>query len=738
MLRSQKVGCALLAGIVLLEVFLGTACKKTDKAEKTEDLSSVTDISGKETEETGNDTDDTSETTEQEPMDPVEKEAKELAAELGVSEEELHGRYDFFIKYADCVVNDPKMGEWRGYALHFFPIVADHLAEEYEESFLEKVKDLRMISMPIEDAAGDFNAPGDTVRIYGDGVVYKTDNTYTTIYHEMTHFLDAFAEGEESKEVCYTGERFAYEDDLTQEELAICQSDFSRYLYASFITEGGAELYMSKYFGRSPRAYYPESSFLTGIEWIYGSEALDTLFFSKDSTMRFIEMLQDAGYTGDHIKTIFESFNYDTYGKTDMPEEYIYYEDVLVDLYEHVKGSGWENDAVFCQILRQINAGYIRFYNVPMMNHREINDILFEDATLFPWTQTVMDQIDDYSESDYVDALSVMIRNDKPYLATRVQRTISTDGSEPSAIEIEFDFDAQKVLSYEYITYNHPSEIPQPLAPGAELDARLASFSHDNAKAHQQTAYAGSSEMQDLYERACELGNKYGVYIHVGEDLPEHLGRGDVSSHDALVKALDQVEEVLGSFPEGYFDQFNYGYFSGFDIVLCNWPLMNDLSVIRTEDGYIFHVALEMRNDKNVALVKDRLLDAVFTATDLKMKNYFENFEIPDFCEEKWNLLNPAGFYYSGYLSEGVTDKNYEEFKDYVPSQEAMIWGPKDRSQLMTAVMKSQDLTDECLKKAEYYSRMIREAFDDSNWPEKTIWEEEIETQMQNSEEKAA
>ena len=122
----------------------------------------------------------------------------------------------------------------------------------------------------------------------------------------------------------------------------------------------------------------------------------------------------------------------------------------------------------------------------------------------------------------------------------------------------------------------------------------------------------------------------------------------------------------------------------------------------------------------------------------MKLKNYFENFETPEFSEEKWALLNPVEFSYFGYLNEDETDWRYEEFKDYVTTQEAMLWAKKDRSQLMTTVMKSQDLTDECLKKAEYYSRMIREAFDDSTWPEETVWEKEIAEQTEESGEKAA
>lgn len=735
MLRSQKVGCVLLACIVLLEIIVGTACKKSEKRDNTTES---TEVSETEEDPSSSGSEEIPGQTEPEPMDPIEKEAKELAADLGVSEKELHGRYDLFIKYADCVVNNPKMGDWRGYALHYFPIVADYLTEEYEESFLEKVKDLRMIAMPIEDAGGDFNAPGNTVRICGDGKVYKTDSTYTTVYHEMTHFLDAFVEGEESPDMFYTGERFAYPDDFTEEENLNNMSYDYKVIYASFITEGGAELYMSKYFGRSPRAYYSESCFLTGLEWIYGSEALDTLFLSKDSTKRFIDMLKDAGYSDEEICKVFDSFNYNTYMRIDEPEDFVYYEDVLVDLYEHVKGNGWKDDKVFCRILMQIHSGYNKLFEESQLKHEGLAGIISGYDSRLQWTLDVMSQIDEHQDTDYVDALCVMIRNDKAYLATRVQRTICTDGNEPSAIEIEYDFDSEKVLSYEYISYCQPTDIPNALPQGTELDDRLGSLVHDNSKAHQQTPYSGSSEMKDLYERACEIGNKYGVYIHVGEDLPEYLGRGDVSSAEHLKSALDQVEKVLGEFPEGYFDQLNYGYYTGFDIVLCDWPLWDEMSVLRTGDDYFFHVALECRNDKNVALVGERLLDAIFSATDLKLKNYYENFETPDFSEEKWAMLNPIEFFYVGYLDEDKQIANYEENKEYVATTNGTRCAPKDRSQLMTTLMQSKDLSSTCLKKAEYYSSVIREAFDDSTWPEKTFWEEEIAAQTEESGEKAA
>ena len=115
MVRSQKVGCAILAGVLILEAFLGAACTKKEK--KDSSSTSQETIESESEDPSSISSEETSSEIQQQPVDPVEQEAKALAAELGVSEDELHGKYEFFIKYADCVVNNPKMGEWRAYAL---------------------------------------------------------------------------------------------------------------------------------------------------------------------------------------------------------------------------------------------------------------------------------------------------------------------------------------------------------------------------------------------------------------------------------------------------------------------------------------------------------------------------------------------------------------------------------------------------------------------------------------------
>lgn len=721
-----------MAGALTISVLAFAGCGKKEETSKESTTVSSTSASSESSESNTESSDpsvaSSSEETQQDPVDPTEKQALELAAELGMEKEELHDRYDLFIRYADVIVNNPKLGDYRAYALHLFPEVADHLSKENEAYFFEKLKDLQMETMNMVTSSGEFYPMDDKIRVIGDGVVYDCENTYSTIFHELTHFVDAYVDGRNKEDVYYTGTRFAYEEDMTPEEW---QNNTG--IYASdFITEGGAELYMSKYFSKIPRAYYCEHSFLTGLEWIYGSEKLDRLFYGYDSTMQFIEMLQDAGYTNEQICHVLDCFSYYTYQRREQPENLVHYNDVLIDLYEHVKGPAWKDDMVFVQILSQINNA--SWYDTEFKHAAAIT---FPD--MWNYTNSLIGQVDQGNNPATLDCLTVVILDGKPYMASSLENRNEINTNTPSVLILDYDFDAAKLNSYEYYQHAYPKVVPQGLPEGKALDDKLASLLRDNSSAHRQTAYSGSSELKDLYERAAQIGNKFGVYINLGENLPSYyIGSREISGTENLNTALDKIENILGRFPDGYFDQLKYGNYSGLEISLLSHPLWEELMVFSTDMGYTMSISLDCDSKKTLDALEEKLLDAIFFATDLRLKAYFENFETPDFSEAVWLTYNSDACYYVGFDTSEFAKSHYEADKDYFVNFTAMRYAPKDRSQLMTCLMQSQDLSDPCTKKAEFYSQCIREAFDDSSWPEQTIWEEELESQKDTSGEKAA
>ena len=732
--KYNKVSCALMTSALALSMFGTTACRRAPSSTEgttalSTAVSSETD-NGKE-EPSDDTTDSTSETTDPRPMDPIEQQAKTLAAELGVTDEELHGKYDLFLKYADIVVNNPKLGEWRAYALHVFPILADHLTKENEEYFMGNLKDLLMKSLVLSDAAGEYIEQSNQIRIYGDGIVYETESTYTTAFHELIHFIDDTVDGKKTDDVYYTDTRFTYQDDYTDEEWAHASDYVDNCCDAAFITEGGAELFMGKYFSKTPRAYYCETSFLTGLEWIYGSETLDKIFFSHDSSMQFIRLLEDAGYSPEKICHLFDSFNFYTYQRIDMPEDPIRYEDVLIDLYTHVKDSNWKEDKVFYQILWQIHQGFS--YQVEMKH----TDVDFPD--MWDFSKSLTSQVSQVNDADIMTILSVVLLDGKPYLTCGLYPVDDTKKLSSSALIIDYDFENKSIRSHELYSHAFPKKVPAASAPGDALDARLLSLKHDNTAAHQQTAYAGSSDLQASYERAAKIGNQYGMSIYLGENIPSYIDCSKAISESSHIRtALDHLEAVLADFPEDFFDQFNYGYYSGFEIVIADRPLWNELQVYSTDNGYRINICLDCRSDETLSTMKDILRDAIFSAVDLKLQNYFENLEEPQFSEEVWITKNPEGFTYYGYINDDFVKEEYELNKKYLVSFTSMRCAPKERSQLMAALLEGEELTEECLEKAQFYSACIREAFDDASWPENTVWEKRIEDQKSGSQEKAA
>ena len=663
-----------------------------------------------------------------------ESEAKALAMSLGLPEEDLRGRYDLFLKYADIVTNNPKLFEYRGFVIDLFPMVADHLDAEDEEYFLSKLKDLLFESVALAGPAGEFFCWEDKIRIFGDGILYETEATAETVMHELTHFVDAYADGVNEGSYALIDGRLVSKDEASNEEWNGAQN----FYMTSFITEGGAELYNGKYFSKHPTSYELPTTFLTGFEYIFGSEALDDLFFSNDTTIKFVDIMKDAGYSEDKILNVIESFNHYTYSYADIPDHLVRVEDVLIDLYEHAKDSDWKEDKVFCQILRQANQKMTE--NVPLQ-HEEVNEILHTKCDLCDFVNNIMSQVDEGSNPIASGDVVVLIIDNKPYLSIGLERTDEIDKDRATTLLVDYDFDNDKVLSYEYVVRSYPETLPEPLPAGAELDERLASLVHDSTALHNQTAYSGSPELQELYDRAAQMGNKYGVYIRLGEDLPPYaepyvFDLPEEYDVQKISDTLDHVESALSKFPEGFFDQLNYGAYKGLEIDVFKWPLYSELNAFWTEDGYIMAYSMNCLCTDDLNEQEQGLVEAIFTAADLRVRAYNDNFENPSFSEELWKEKNPENFYYSGYMAPEYADEYYETYKDYVMSERSLISAKIDRPMLMEALVDNKEMTPECLAKAEFFSQAIRDAFDDSTWPEQTTWEAAISSAKSN--EKAA
>lgn len=464
MFKSQRVTVAFLAGVIAVSILAMTGCGKRHGSEDTglsqsRDTETVADTSEsyQGSSEKQDSSSANSETSQPDPKETsgseeFKQEALKLAQELGMKEDELHGQYELFLRYVDCLDQNTQIGSLKDYALHLFPVVADHLKAEDESYFFQHLSELRVeIGETDSPSAAEFFIDSNLVVINEKGDSEECGSNYSIMYHELMHFIDFSIGGDHRSQVYYTGSRFAFVEDLTDKEwdnIVPAETDF--------ITEGGADYYTGKYFRKTTEGYNIPASFLSGIEWIYGAETADRLFFSSDSSMEFIRLLQDAGISDQKIVDIIRTFNHETYAWYSLPGNAIRMEDVLVDLYEYKKGTSWKEDKVFMQILNEINAWTFEDYP---FEHDELKGLLLDYPAMEKMSQNVLGQIDRRTSQELVRFFKLILLDGKPYLAADLFTSLEFDRNEAISLIVEYDFDNEKVISYEYYVPDYPKWI---------------------------------------------------------------------------------------------------------------------------------------------------------------------------------------------------------------------------------------------------------------------------------------
>jgi hypothetical protein len=136
----------------------------TDKTtvETTEDPRSESSESSSEAPSvtTSSETSETSEsTTETEPLDPKKQEAIEAAKAHGLTEEDLGGEYEIFLKFQEALEENTAVGEYKEFIYRIFPAIA--YASEYVDDsyFFQRVSSLSITKDELEDSInGQYNS----------------------------------------------------------------------------------------------------------------------------------------------------------------------------------------------------------------------------------------------------------------------------------------------------------------------------------------------------------------------------------------------------------------------------------------------------------------------------------------------------------------------------------------------------------------------------------------------------
>ncbi|MBR3058877.1 MAG: hypothetical protein IKG93_13060 [Clostridiales bacterium] len=759
MKKSKRIMCALIGCTLVISMLGSIACKSKDETTGKESSGKTEETSSETTLENTALTEDTSssekETTTTEgtkattgPAEPTptpdpetitKNEAVAKAEAIGMKEEDLHGEYALFLEYLHCLEENPNLGGYRENMVFCFPIVAENISEENKEYFFTRLSTLRCETMPLgQNHAGEYDGEKNLIRI--DELMTMTNTpgaANTTIAHEFTHFLDWCIHGERDDAICLIGEgdgKLIKIEDATDEQWALSPEIFT----ADFITEGGAELYSSKYIFGSPSNYMMEVYFLIGMEYIYGEETVRDLFFDTDSAWQFTELMRKCGYEDQKIAHVMRSFDYYTYpSRIERPEKVASWEDVLIDMYQSEKGDGWKDDKVFCYILQDFYSWYDEDA-IPEFEHKDFKDLRSEHDEEYwrEWEKKVIGQLSgDRGVQFLYSEPQVQIKDGKAFLCPRAYFSIIDDYFDNGTIQIEYDFENDKVLGCTFIEFPMPNPVPSPVS-GEELAARRASLMQDPAEIHQQPEKPGMfHDLDDQYKKSTAIGNKYGVYLYLEDQIPEEfgvIGSSEVDP-DRAEQALDKIDEILSWFPEGYFDGLHSGNLDGLVISLVNHTMDNESGVLFINGKYYLCIMLNYVSSESIGNYAENITREIFYFGDIQVEDFSQNLLEPRYSEENWRKLNPDDFSYFG--NNGDTDfySMYQKYQNYFVNSDGSNSARMDRATLMSELLllaagqRSESLTPECLKKAEYYSSCIRECFDTAKWPEKTLWEEKID-----------
>ena len=185
--RFLKAECSVLAATVMLSPLMLCGCN--EKPEPTETETEITEPSATETVfiPTPFPSYSQSAMSDQE----AEAEAVKLAGKVGLTKDDLRGKYSLFLRYYRAVATNIGVRDYYSYMFSYFPLVADQIKPENEDYFLGKVNSLEMGLVDTNDFGGGF---------YYNSVMFNKDamdslgNDYYSLvtYHESMHFIDAY------------------------------------------------------------------------------------------------------------------------------------------------------------------------------------------------------------------------------------------------------------------------------------------------------------------------------------------------------------------------------------------------------------------------------------------------------------------------------------------------------------------------------------------------------------------
>ena len=676
----------------------------------------------------------------------AEAEALKIAEQFGLSKEELRGKYALFLRYSYVVMNNPEVVEYRHYLFNFFPLVADHLKSENEESFFRKVSGLGMYTVTTNDFAGGFS--GNTIQFNSDNVKYWGEAYQSlVVYHETMHFMDAWIDGEVGE--VYVMNDGTFEFHPHSEEGGFDDSNVVYHSGMGYFTEGGAEKYKTEYFTKASTDPTPTGlEFLVGLDYIFGKETVDDIFFSHDTGVKFCKLMKDNGFTDDEIIRMLRTSVTDSVMKDGS--KFIDPREVLIRFYINKIGPEYAKDAKFCRIIASLDKNLIN--KIPTEYRSFITKVTKEaQKTNSGMLKQVRKKVG--TQDAYFEANPYTIFIDGELKLVTMLCTYKKGKPVYTSVIFNYDFDKKSVKSIELYKDWNPKkqDSSNKKLPAEEADALVKTLYRDNSEAHNQTVIGTSSLGSDKYKKAEELGNKYGVKIWFADLTPDGVLFNEYTKANdslAITQTLESIEKVLSLYPEDYFDQLLFEYYDGVAICLyTGWfeEAFPASMYINGKNYLLFYVDTEIDHvqghaggDAILKMFPDatpmeaNLICDIGRATEKIVAYKNSHYEKPVNTNSSWGSKNYKGFKYLNSTDSNKLAKQAKKTKmQYFLCKESLISAKNDRLLTyeymmllaLTGKKPEEKLSKECLAKLKEMKNAIRTDFDTTNWPGLTSWE---------------
>lgn len=249
-----------------------------------------------------------------------------------------------------------------------------------------------------------------------------------------------------------------------------------------------------------------------------------------------------------------------------------------------------------------------------------------------------------------------------------------------------------------------------------------------------------------------ELQEKYGVTIYLRNEAVRFFpdfAVNPLTSEEQINSALEVIENVLNKFPEGFFEQFQYGDITGIELYVCGRLVQGNTKGISSPGGFALQYdkkQMIVMDARDITAIPNTMAHEIMHAIDAKLDYKISKNQIASTIRDGFEKILPANYNYRyGYMNDQgeeysewnnnrytPTDKNSKNNLDniYFIDYYANTYPAEDRSRIFEAIMTCNDTLPEAFQsvhihqKAEELCKIIRAACDDSS--EEWYWEKMV------------